>query len=165
MNVSSAVHRPGKIHFDDLQLERDYGKWRAYAQSKLANLLFAFELDRRLRKAGAPVISVAAHPGYAATNLQTVGAKMENSRLSERIFEFGNRIMAQSAAMGALPTLYAATAPSVQGGDYFGPDRFFEAWGHPKKVGSTARARDTAAAARLWEISEALTDVRYAALA
>ena len=165
VNVSSSAHRPGKIHFDDLQLERGYGKWKAYAQSKLANLLFSFELDRRLRKAGASVISVAAHPGYAATNLQTVAAKMEGSKLSERFFEFGNRLFAQSAAMGALPTLHGATAPSVQGGDYYGPDRFFESWGHPKKVGSTTRAQDTAAAAQLWEISESLTDVRYAALA
>ena len=161
VNVSSSAHRPGRIHFEDLQLERGYAKWKAYAQSKLANLLFTFELDRRLRKAGASVISVAAHPGYAATNLQTVGAKMEGSKLSERIFEFGNRLFAQSAAMGALPTLYGATAPGVQGGDYFGPDRFFESWGHPKKVGSTARSKDTADAARLWEISEQLTGVRF----
>jgi NAD(P)-dependent dehydrogenase (short-subunit alcohol dehydrogenase family) len=165
VSVSSTAHRPGKMHFDDLQLERNYGKWKAYAQSKLANLLFSFELDRRLRKAGASVISVAAHPGYAATNLQTVAAKMEGSKLSERVFEFGNSLFAQSAAMGALPTLYGATAGAVQGGDYYGPDRFFESWGHPKKVGSTARARDAAAAAKLWEISESLTDVRYAALA
>ena len=161
VNVSSSAHRPGRIHFDDLQLERGYAKWRAYAQSKLANLLFTFELDRRLRKAGASVISVAAHPGYASTNLQTVGAKMEGSKLAERIFEFGNRLFAQSAAMGALPTLYGATAPGVQGGDYFGPDRFFESRGHPTKVGSSARSKDTADAARLWEISEQLTGVRF----
>ena len=164
VTVSSSAHRPGKLHFDDLQLERGYGKWTAYSQSKLANLLFCFELDRRLRKAGASVLSVAAHPGYAATNLQTVAAKMEGSKLSERIFEFGNRIFAQSAAMGALPTLYAATATGVQGGDYFGPDRFFESWGHPKKVGSTSRAQNAGDAAKLWDLSQDLTDVRYTAL-
>jgi NAD(P)-dependent dehydrogenase (short-subunit alcohol dehydrogenase family) len=161
VSVSSSMHRPGRMHFDDLQLERGYAKWKSYQQSKLANLLFAYELDRRLRKAGSSAISVAAHPGYAATNLQTVGAKMEGAKFSERIFELGNRLFAQSAAMGALPTLYAATAPGVQGGDYFGPDRFFENWGHPKKVGSTARSRDTADAERLWDASEQLTGVRF----
>ena len=115
----------------------------AYSQSKLANLLFAFELDRRLRKAGASTISVAAHPGYAATNLQTVGSKMEGSKLSEQVFEFGNRLFAQSAAMGALPTLYAATAPAVQGGDYFGPDRFFEIAGGTRARSARRRARRT----------------------
>ncbi len=164
VSVSSSAHRPGRIHWDDLQLERSYGKWHAYAQSKLANLLFAFELDRRLRKAGASVISVAAHPGYAATNLQAVGARMEGARISEKIFALGNKLFAQSAAMGALPTLYAATAAAVQGGDYFGPDGFSEMWGHPRKVGSTARSKDLADAARLWELSEKLTDVRFAAL-
>ncbi len=164
VSVSSSAHRPGSIHFDDLQLERNYGKWRAYAQSKLANLLFAYELDRRLRKASASVISVAAHPGYAATNLQAVGARMEGARVSESIFGLGNRIFAQSAAMGALPTLYGATAPGVQGGDYFGPAGFSEMWGHPRKVGSNARSKDLTDAARLWELSEKLTDVRFAAL-
>jgi len=164
VSVSSSAHRPGKIHWDDLQFERSYGKWRAYAQSKLANLLFAYELDRRLRKAAASVISVAAHPGYAATNLQAVGARMEGARVFEKIFEFGNQILAQSAAMGALPTLYAATAPGVQGGEFFGPDGFSEMWGHPRKVGSTARSQDRADAGRLWELSEKLTDVRFAAL-
>lgn len=164
VSVSSSAHRPGRMHWDDLQLERRYRKWRAYAQSKLANLLFAFELDRRLRGAGAPVMSVAAHPGYAATNLQVVGARMEGARFVEKILELGNRLLAQSAAMGALPTLYAATAPQVQGGDYFGPASLGEMWGHPRKVGATARARNPADAARLWELSEALTGVSYAAL-
>ncbi|MBS1104786.1 MAG: short-chain dehydrogenase/reductase [Deltaproteobacteria bacterium] len=165
VSVSSSAHRPGKIHWDDLQLERSYRNWRAYAQSKLANLLFAFELDRRLRKAGTSVISVAAHPGYAATNLQSVGARMAGSRVLERLFEVANRLIAQSAAMGALPTLYAATAPEVQGGDYFGPASLGEMWGHPRKVRSSARSKDLADAARLWKLSEALTDVRFAALA
>jgi len=165
VSVSSSAHRPGKIHWDDLQLERSYRNWRAYAQSKLANLLFAFELDRRLRKAGTSVISVAAHPGYAATNLQSVGARMAGSPVLERLFEVANRLIAQSAAMGALPTLYAATAPEVQGGDYFGPASLGEMWGHPRKVRSSARSKDLADAARLWKLSEALTDVRFAALA
>ena len=164
VSVSSAAHRPGKMHWEDLQLERSYRKWRAYAQSKLANLLFAFELDRRLRKAGASVISVAAHPGYAATNLQAVGARMEGARFFEQIFALGNRLRAQSAAMGSLPTLYAATAPAVQGGHYFGPAGLGEMWGPPRKVGATARAMNPADASRLWDLSEALTGVRFAAL-
>lgn len=164
VTVSSTVHRSGKIHFEDLQLERSYGKWRAYSQSKLANLLFAFELDRRLRAAGARAASVAAHPGYAATNLQFAGARMENRRGLERFFAFGNRVLAQSAAMGALPTLFAATHPAVASGDYVGPGGFAEAWGHPKKVGASKRARDAAAAGRLWNESERLTGVRFAAL-
>jgi NAD(P)-dependent dehydrogenase (short-subunit alcohol dehydrogenase family) len=164
VTVSSTMHRPGRIHWHDLQLERSYSKWRAYAQSKLANLLFAFELERRLRRAGARAVSVAAHPGYASTNLQLAGARMQGSRLLERFFAFGNRLLAQDAAGGALPTLYAATAPDVRGGDYFGPGRMGELWGAPKRVGATARARDEADAARLWELSEQLTGVRYASL-
>lgn len=164
VSVSSSAHRPGRIHWEDLQFERRYRKWRAYAQSKLANLLFAFELDRRLRKAGASAISVAAHPGYAATNLQAVGARMEGARFLEQILALGNRFVAQSAAMGALPTLHAATASEVQGGDYFGPASLGEMWGAPRKVGSTARAKNPADASRLWELSEALTGVRFAAL-
>ena len=162
VNVSSSAHRPGKIHFDDLQLERGYGKWVAYSQSKLANLLFTFELDRRLRKAGKTAIAAAAHPGYAATNLQTVGTQMTGSKLAEQVFLFGNRLFAQSAAMGALPSLYAATADDVQGGDYYGPSSIGEMWGPPRKVGCSARARDAASAARLWDVSEKLTGVRFA---
>jgi hypothetical protein len=165
VSVSSSLHRAGTMHWDDLQLERSYRKWRAYAQSKLANLLFAFELDRRLRKASASVISVAAHPGYAATNLQYVGARMQGARFFERLLALGNRFLAQSAAMGALPTLYAASAPEVQGGDYFGPAGLGETWGHPRQVGSTARSKNLADATRLWELSEALTGVRSSALA
>jgi NAD(P)-dependent dehydrogenase (short-subunit alcohol dehydrogenase family) len=165
VTVSSSAHRPGSIHFDDLQLERRYRKWVAYAQSKLANLLFTYELDRRLRRVGASVASVAAHPGYAATNLQFTGARMENRPMLERFFVLGNRLLAQSAAMGALPTLYAATGGDVESGDYAGPGGAFEAWGNPTKVGSSPRARDVATARKLWEISEQLTGVRFSALA
>jgi NAD(P)-dependent dehydrogenase (short-subunit alcohol dehydrogenase family) len=165
VTVSSSAHRPGHIEWDDLQRERAYTKWGAYAQSKLANLLFAYELDRRLRRRGASAASTAAHPGYAATNLQAVGARMENNRGAEWVFALGNRLLGQSAADGALPTLYAATAPDVAGGDYIGPSRVFEAWGPPKKVGSSKRSRDPNDARRLWEASEQLTGVRFAALA
>ncbi len=164
VTVSSSAHRPGRMHWDDLQLERGYQRWSAYSQSKLANLLFAYELDRRLRHKGARAASTAAHPGYAATNLQFVGARMDGSRFMERFFVLGNRLLGQSAADGALPTLYAATSPDVASGDYVGPSRMFEAWGSPKKVGSSARSHDAADARRLWERSEELTGVRMAAL-
>ncbi|RIL05328.1 MAG: short-chain dehydrogenase [Proteobacteria bacterium] len=165
VTVSSTLHRPGRIHWDDLHLERSYRKWIAYAQSKLANLLFAHELDRRLRASGARAISAAAHPGYAATNLQTAGPRMAGARLFERLSLLGNRVFAQTADAGALPTLYAATAPDVQGGDYIGPGGFGEMRGAPRKVGCTARARNAADAARLWQLSESLTGVRFDALA
>ncbi len=164
VSMSSTMHRTGKMHFDDLQWERRYSKWGSYGQSKLANLLFCYELQRRLEAKGTSLISMACHPGYAATNLQVTGPRMQGSKLMERFTKLANRLFSQSAAMGALPMLYAATSPEVRGGDYIGPDGFGENWGHPKKVGSTRRSRDLKAAARLWEVSEALTAVRYDAL-
>ena len=161
---SSSAHRMGRMAFDDLQGKERYGKWPAYGQSKLANLLFAFELERRLERAGADVMSVACHPGYAATELQFAGPRMEGSSLMERIMTLGNRLLAQDAAAGAWPMLYAATSPDVRGGDYIGPSSVGELWGSPKKVGATARARDAEDAARLWKISEELTGVHYAEL-
>jgi len=162
VTVSSTMHRPGRLRWDDLQLQASYGKWRAYAQSKLANLLFAFELDRRLRRAGSRAISVAAHPGYAATNLVNVGPQMAPARVFERLAAIGSRILAQGAEDGALPTLYAAAAPTVNGGDFFGPGGLFELRGAPKQVRASSRARNETDAARLWEISESLTGERFA---
>jgi len=159
VNVASGAHRMGSMRFDDLQWRNGYRKWRAYGQSKLANLLFTFELQRR---AGARLLSVACHPGYAATNLQAAGPRMQGSSMLESLFSFSNSLFAQSAAMGALPTEYAAVAPDVQGGDYIGCDGIAELWGHPVKVGCSAAARDAAAAARLWQVSEQLTNVHYA---
>jgi NAD(P)-dependent dehydrogenase (short-subunit alcohol dehydrogenase family) len=161
VNVSSSAHRMGSIRFDDLQWKNNYRKWPAYGQSKLANLLFTFELQRRLDHAGAKTMSVACHPGYAATNLQSAGPRMQGSSLMESVMALGNSLFAQNAAMGALPTLYAATSPEVHGGDYIGPDGLAELWGHPTKVGCNAAARDAANAAKLWESSEQLTDVHY----
>jgi NAD(P)-dependent dehydrogenase (short-subunit alcohol dehydrogenase family) len=161
VTVSSGAHKPGRIDFDDLMGERSYKKWGAYSQSKLANLLFAYELDRRLRAAGAQTISVAAHPGYAATNLQAVGPQLAGSKLSGLVMSLGNFILAQSDDAGALPQLYAATAPDVAGGQYFGPSRLMESRGAPKLVTSTARSRDEAVAVQLWQVSETLTEVRY----
>jgi NAD(P)-dependent dehydrogenase (short-subunit alcohol dehydrogenase family) len=164
VSLSSSVHRTGRMRWDDLHGQRSYYKWTAYGQSKLANLLFAFELQRRLEAKRAQTISVACHPGYAATNLQFAGPRMLGSSLREAGMGLLNRVMAQSAAMGALPTLYAATAPDVRGGEYFGPGGFAEMWGPPKRVSSSRRSQNAADAARLWEISEEATGVRYDAL-
>lgn len=161
VTVSSTMHRPGRIAFDDLHGERSYGPWRAYAQSKLANLLFTFELQRRLERRGAGVLAAAAHPGYAATQLQEVGPRESGARLVGWTMALGNRLFAQSAAMGALPSLYAAAAPDVRGGDYFGPGSWFELRGAPRRVGASRRARDERTAARLWAVSEELTGVRF----
>lgn len=158
VTVSSGAHRMGRMRFDDLHGEQKYGRWSAYGQSKLANLLFAFELDRRLRAGGSAVTSVAAHPGYAATNLQSAAVPAH-----ERFFmSITNAIFAQRAEKGALPTLYAATAPHVEGGAYFGPDGLFEQRGFPTRVDSTPASKDEEAARRLWETSEELTGVRFA---
>jgi NAD(P)-dependent dehydrogenase (short-subunit alcohol dehydrogenase family) len=164
VTVSSMAHAIGRIRFDDLQGERRYGRWLAYGQSKLANLLFAFELDRRARRAGLCLVSAAAHPGYAATNLQTAASKMDGAGLKTRIFELGNRIAAQTDADGALPALYAATAPDVQGGTYWGPTALFGMRGAPGPAAPTKAARDEETARRLWEVSEELTGVRFDAL-
>lgn len=162
VTVSSGLHRMGRIDLDDLHGQDGYSKRGAYAQSKLANLLFAFELQRRLEAAGADTISVAAHPGYASTNLQLAGPQMENSRFQERLSAALNSLVAQSAEMGALPTLYAATASDVQGGDYIGPNGLMEMRGYPEKVQAKATAHDADVALQLWQVSEELTGVRYA---
>jgi len=157
VTVGSNNHKSKQIPFDDLQGEHHYSRWGAYGQSKLANLLFAFELDRRLKAAGWPLISIAAHPGYSATNLQLSGPPLFE-RLGMRI---SNRLFAQSAEMGALPLLYAATAPNLQGGSYVGPDGRGEMRGYPVLVHASERAYDTDGARRLWDISEQLIGVVY----
>ena len=161
VTVSSQAHRMGRMDFDDLMGERKYGAWRAYGQSKLANLLFMRGLAERLERAGSSIASVAAHPGYASTHLQAVGPEMRGQGWMTKVMGGVNKVMAQSAAMGALPTLYAATFPAIRSGDYVGPDGFGEQRGHPKLVGMTPSARDDAAADRLWTVSEDLTGVRY----
>jgi len=157
VTVSSGAHRFGRIAFDNLGGDRHYFRWRAYGQSKLANLMFALELDRRLRAAGSSIKSLAAHPGWAATNLQFAGPPL----LDQAIMRVGNRVIAQSDEMGALPTLYAATEPGLEGGTYAGPDGMLEQGGHPKRVSPNRAARDEEAARRLWEVSEEMTGVRF----
>ncbi len=157
VTVSSNNHKSGRMRFDDLQGERRYSRWGASGQSKLANLLFAFELDRRLKAGGWPLISLAAHPGYSATNLQLSAPPLQE-RLVMRV---SNRLFAQPAEMGALPLLYAATAPGLRGGSYVGPDGAGEIRGHPILVLAKAHAYDEKDARRLWEISQRLSGVEY----
>src|SRR3954454_4780092 len=164
VTVSSAAHKVGRINFDDLLGHKSYLSWRAYAQSKLANLLFAYELQRRLAASGATTISVAAHPGYASTNLQAVGPQQSGNKVMGLLMNLGNLAFGQSADDGALPQLYAATAADVEGGCFYGPSRLMESRGAPKRVKSTSRSKDPALAGRLWSVSEDLTDVRFDAL-
>jgi len=151
VTVSSMAHRYGTMDFENLNSEKGYDKMAAYGRSKLANLLFTFELQRRLAAAGSSVIATAAHPGWTGTDLQRHSG----------FFRFLNSFFAQSPPMGALPTLRAAVDPAAAGGDYFGPRGFFEMRGCPKRVGTTAEARNEEDARRLWEISEELTGVSF----
>jgi NAD(P)-dependent dehydrogenase (short-subunit alcohol dehydrogenase family) len=164
VTVSSGLHWGGRIAFDNLDGASGYRRWPAYEQSKLANLLFAYELQRRLDAAGADALSVGCHPGLAATDLWTAGARMEGSRLRERLAGMLRGLVAQSREMGALPTLCAATAPGVRGGSYIGPMALFGLRGYPGQARSSARSRDPELARRLWAVSEELTGVRFAAL-
>ncbi|MEV0218024.1 oxidoreductase [Streptomyces sp. NPDC050704] len=160
VTVASGAHRWGgaTINFDDLNLDADYTPRGAYAQSKLANLLFTLELQRRLTESGSPVRALAAHPGYAATNLQS----HSGSAVMRAFMQFGNRVFAQDDRAGALPTLYAATA-DLPGASYVGPDGMGEMRGGPTLVGRTAAASDPVTAQRLWTASENLTKVGFPA--
>jgi NAD(P)-dependent dehydrogenase (short-subunit alcohol dehydrogenase family) len=157
VTVSSTGHRIGRIDFDDLNWNsKPYKAWRAYGQSKLANLLFTSELQRRLTAAGSPVLATAAHPGYAATNLQFHSGR----RSLDLISAVANRLVAQDEDGGALPALYAAVC-EIPGDSFAGPGGFMEQRGAPKLVGRSAAARDAEVARRLWEVSEELTGVRF----
>src|SRR6266511_2294322 len=166
VTVSSNRHKQATgIDFDNLQGERHYAQWGAYDQSKLANAMFVLELDRRLRAAGLAVVSVGAHPGFTRTNLQFAGPRSGGTSLAALALALATRLFAQPERQGALPVLYGATAPDVQGGQYFGPTGPGERRGHPGLVAFSAAAREAAAAARLWRVSEELTGVRFEALA
>jgi NAD(P)-dependent dehydrogenase (short-subunit alcohol dehydrogenase family) len=157
VTLSSNAHKTVRgIAFDNLNGDRRYFRWNAYGQSKLANLLFALELDRRLKARGSTVKSLAAHPGYAATNLQSAAAP-----LVDRLFmKVGNAVVAQNDEMGALPVLYAATEPGLEGGTYAGPDGIGEHRGHPKVVQPNRAAKNEETARRLWDVSAELTGER-----
>jgi NAD(P)-dependent dehydrogenase (short-subunit alcohol dehydrogenase family) len=166
VSVSSLVHRAGRMRFDDLDGSRRYRRWEAYAQSKLANLLFAFELQRRFVAHGVRAASLACRPGYSATNLQLVAPTEDGSALGLSFYRTANQLFAQSAEQGAWPIVYAATSPEVRGGDFVGPTGLRELWGAPGRFSSASRAaRDAEQAARLWQVSIERTGVGYEALA
>lgn len=165
VTVSSNAHRMGRMNFDDLMNDKQYKTWSVYGQSKLANLLFTSELQRRVDALGLPLLSVACHPGYAATNLVAVGPRMQGAGFVEKVMVTFTNLFAQSAEMGALPTLYAATSPEIEGDDYVGPRGPFGIAGYPKKCGRSKAARDVESAKRLWEVSAELTGVGFDALA
>ena len=152
VNVSSGAHKIGNINFDDLTWEkRSYSSWRAYGDSKIANLYFTYELNKKLKENNLNVIVTAAHPGYTATELQR----------NMGIFEFLNNIVAQNISMGALPTLRAAIEDGLKGAEYFGPNGLMEMWGYPVRVESNNLAKDDSIAKKLWKVSEELTGVKF----
>lgn len=152
VNVSSGAHKAGKLDFDDLNWEkRRYSAWRAYGDSKISNLYFTYELNRKLKENNLDLLVTAAHPGYTATELQR----------NMGVFEFLNHIFAQSVSMGTLPTLRAATENGLKGGEYFGPNGFMEMRGFPVRVESNELSKDESIAKKLWEISENLTGVKF----
>jgi len=156
VTVTSNLHKRGRIHFDDLHGEHDYGRTKYYAQSKLANVVFAIELNRRLRANSIPIRSVLAHPGYSATNLQSSGP----TGVGKLMMKASNRLFAQDAETGALPQLYAATGADVESGQFYGPDGRGESKGFPTLVEPLDDARDRELGKRLWDTSEELTGVR-----
>ncbi len=170
VTVSSSAHKMGRLTLADLDDPRTltaperYSPWRAYGLSKLANLLFAFELDRRARAAGWPLRSLGAHPGYAATNLQQRGPRMAGKRVQTALTGLANTLVGQSPEGGAKPLLRAATDPDLPGGTYIGPGGLAEARGEPKVVAASALAHDRALAARLWEVSSELVEVGFGPL-
>lgn len=161
VTVASVAHRGTKgFDLDDPNWQRKpYRKNEAYARSKLANLLFTFELSRRLKASGSSVLAVAAHPGYSATGI--VDAATAGSAIKRFLAQLGNALIAQPADRGALPSLYAASMANMQSGEYIGPHGFLQFRGWPTRVGSSAAARDTEKARGLWALSEQLTGVRY----
>jgi len=152
VTVSSNMHRRGRLNLDSLNSEKEYSPQGAYSQSKLANLLFTYELQRRLTAAGQSTLSVAAHPGWTSTNL---------TQYSGATIRVLSQMMGQESDIGALPTLYAASAPDVRGGEFFGPDGFNEMRGYPKKVESNQLSHDAEMAQRLWTLSQEMTGIKF----
>jgi len=161
VTVSSLMHRVGHIDFDDVAGLKVGNTWSHYGTSKLANLLFTAELSRRLGGAGNGTLALTAHPGWTRSNLTGTGAAVGDNKLRARLGRAAGHTFGQATATGALPTLYAATTRGVRPGQYIGPSRVFQLFGPPKVVKPDRRARQAETAARLWEISEELTDVRY----
>lgn len=161
INLSSLAYRIGEIRFEDIHWEHGYKKWGAYGMSKLANLLFTTELAMKLMDADSGVIVAAAHPGYADTSLQAKGMLMAGSKSKAGFFNLANRFIAQSAAMGALPSLYAATAPDVESGGFYGPSGFMRMKGWPAPEEPDPRRVSPEVAAQLWTLSEDLTGIKF----
>ncbi len=161
VTVSSNLHRLAGIDFDDLDHERSYNRWDAYGASKLANLLFTSELARRLESAGDRVVALAAHPGWSRTNLTANGPVLLATGVRAKVGRAAGRFLGQSAASGARPTLYAATAPGLVGGQFVGPRGPLELFGAPTLVTGNRRSRRAEDAVRLWDVSEELTGVHY----
>ena len=162
VTIASIAHKRGQLNFDDLQSKKNYGPMRAYQQSKLADLMFAFELDRRLRGANSRVMSVAAHPGVASTNLFQAGDYSSFEKTIRNFVGHAISLVLNTDAEGALPTLYAATAHDAESGGYYGPQGFQEMRGAEVEPSKVARqALDTAAAARLWQVCEDLTGIQF----
>lgn len=168
VSVSSIVQATGRIDFDDLQAERSYLSSRSYAQTKLACLMFALELQRRSEAAGARLVSVAAHPGISRTGIGDVRRGEQRRGLTDWLegiaFQIAMRVLGQAPAQGALPIVHAASAPDVRGGEFYGPDGFMQFRGRPTRVKPSDAALDRDAAARLWSVSEQLTGCGYAML-
>jgi NAD(P)-dependent dehydrogenase (short-subunit alcohol dehydrogenase family) len=163
VNVTSGASFFGRMNFKDLQGKQSYSRFGAYSQSKLANLLFTFELQRKLDAAGVDILAVAAHPGYALTNLQRTSVNESGAVIERWLYELFGPIFSQSAAMGALPQLYAATAPDVKGSEFYGP-HFMQMRGYPVRMKASPPAYNKESAHRLWTISEQLTAVDYEVL-
>ena len=164
VTLSSTVHRIGRMNFDDLSGAKRYRAWPAYGQSKLANLLFTSELQRRAAAAQLSLRAMAAHPGFAMTNLQTAGPAMRGAKTTtrrSRMMAALTRRLAQPAEWGAMPSLYAATLPGLAGDSFIGPEGFGQQHGHPVRVTRSKRAQNTDDARRLWTESERLTGVTY----
>ncbi|MBN1656670.1 MAG: SDR family oxidoreductase [Deltaproteobacteria bacterium] len=161
VTVSSNAHKMGKMRFHDLHWSKGYRRWSAYGMSKLANLLFCYEFARKISEKNLSILSVAAHPGLAETNL-FISPRMENPRPIAFLYKLANNYLAQDASIGSLPLLYAATAPGVGNGEYFGP-AYLRGWrGPPKKANSNRRSLRLKDAAQLWQVSEELTGVKWA---
>ncbi|MBO8142625.1 MAG: SDR family NAD(P)-dependent oxidoreductase [Firmicutes bacterium] len=160
VTVSSQMEAAANLRFDDLMGERRYNPMIAYSRSKLCNLLFAYELERRLRRIGSETISVAAHPGTAATAILD-SLRAPGASLAMRLLAWAADVFAQPPEMAALPQLFAATAPHVRGGEYYGPGGFFNMRGYPRRARSSRRSYDEGMARKLWNVSAALTGVRF----
>ena len=161
VNVSSLAYKIGKVSFDDINYEKSYSRLKAYAQSKLSNLLFTMELDRKLRLSGKSIIVSSAHPGYAKTNLHARAAEIEGAGVIFSVIRFANYVFGQKASKGALPVLYAATSPNVKSTGYYGPDGIFSLYGYPTEEYVDSKYVVPMDAVKLWDLSEKLTGIKF----